>query len=306
MLIAFVHSGRSFMPEAEAYTNYFSSRNISCVVTTPEKINDIERDIEWFFLGADRTKLQKNIVRIHEYTSASTPPLSRLKDVVKKTISTKPDYRIFLNPFVQNSLRFNDDVPYGFREMGIPADWLETEQTIKEKKYDFIYTGDVSAQRKIHALLEPFTSGDLKKRTIVVISKNYEMLQKQFSSYPNIQFKGPLGHNQIRDQLLGSRYSLNFVPDIIPYNQQTSTKFLEYAANKIPIISTRYCWITEFQKKYGGNYFYLEPDLSNLNWEAITSFDFAFPDLSEWTWERQIGRSGVLDFLRRKFPGQNF
>jgi hypothetical protein len=49
MLIAFVHSGRSFMPEADAYTNYFSSRNISCVVTTPEKINDIERDLEWFF-----------------------------------------------------------------------------------------------------------------------------------------------------------------------------------------------------------------------------------------------------------------
>jgi hypothetical protein len=37
------------MPEADAYTNYFSSRNISCVVTTPEKINDIERDLEWFF-----------------------------------------------------------------------------------------------------------------------------------------------------------------------------------------------------------------------------------------------------------------
>jgi hypothetical protein len=132
------------------------------------------------------------------------------------------------------------------------------------------------------------------------------MLQKQFSSYTNIQFKGPLGHKQIRDQLLGYCYSLNFVPDIIPYNQQTSTKFLAYAANKIPIISTRYRWITEFQKKYGGNYFYLEPDLTNLNWEAVTSFDFAFPDLSEWTWEKQIGRSGVLDFLRRKFPGQNF
>jgi hypothetical protein len=46
----------------------------------------------------------------------------------------------------------------------------------------------------------------------------------------------------------------------------------------------------------------LKDDLTNFTWDNINQFDYAFPDLSELTWENQIKRSGVLEFLSAKFP----
>ncbi|MFT3936058.1 MAG: hypothetical protein QM726_20675 [Chitinophagaceae bacterium] len=303
MLIAFVHSGQSFMPEINAYVNYFTSKNISCIVTSKEKVSSIKRDVEWFFLGADHSKLQKNVLRIHEYTSTSTPPLASIKNFLKTEFSTKPHYRIFLNSFVQKKLGFMDNIPFGLRDMGISEKWLTSTETTIEKKNDFIYIGETSAKRKIDTLLMPFAGGKLRDRNILIVSKKYEALQKQFSKFPNIKFEGPVKHDDIKNLLLASRYAINYIPNQEPFNKQTSTKFLEYAATRTPIVSTEYEWLSEFKKKFGGNYFYLKPDLSNLNWGAVNDFNYSFPDLSEWTWEKQITQSGVLDFLKLKLPG---
>jgi hypothetical protein len=62
----------------------------------------------------------------------------------------------------------------------------------------------------------------------------------------------------------------------------------------------------QFQQRNGGDFFYLEPDLSNFTWKALQQYHFSFPDLSEWTWERQIRMSGVLEFLASKFPEVKF
>ena len=91
-----------------------------------------------------------------------------------------------------------------------------------------------------------------------------------------------------------------------PFNEQTSTKLLEYAALKMPIITTDYKWIRNFQKENGGNFFYLEKDLSNFIWKNISQFNYSFPDLKEWTWEKQIRKSGVLEFLQTKFRNLSF
>ena len=302
MLIAFVHSGRSFMPEVNAYIKYFSSRNISCVVTTPGELKNTARDVEWFFLGLDYSTPQKGIIRIHEYTSLSTPPVAGLKDFIKQKINTRPHYRIFLNAYVQEGMGFTDDVPFGFRDMGIQAEWLETDIPLREKKVDFIYTGDVSAQRKIPELLQLFTTASWRERTILVISQRYGELQQQFKRYPNISFTGPLPHQEVRDRLLTARYAVNFIPDMAPFNGQTSTKLLEYAAVKLPVVSTRYQWIKAFRETYGGEYFFLEAGLGNFNWQAISHFNYSFPNLANWTWEKQIERSGIVAFLRTKFP----
>ncbi len=74
---------------------------------------------------------------------------------------------------------------------------------------------------------------------------------------------------------------VNYIPDEEPFNAQTPTKFLEYAAMKIPVISTNYFWISEFQERYGGNYFFLKEDLSNMTWDRITGFPYEFPNLEK-------------------------
>jgi hypothetical protein len=88
-----------------------------------------------------------------------------------------------------------------------------------------------------------------------------------------------------------------------PLNQQTSTKFLEYLAVGLPVVSTHYDWIMRFEQEYGGNYCYVEQDLSNLRWERICGTIYASPDLSSWTWEQQIRRSGVLDLIEDHWGG---
>ena len=92
------------------------------------------------------------------------------------------------------------------------------------------------------------------------------------------------------------------MPDITPFSKQVSAKFLDYAACGIPVISSDYQWIKEFENSYGGRYFYLLPDLSNLTWEHIKAFSYAAPDLREWTWEKQIEKSGITSFLQKRFP----
>jgi glycosyltransferase involved in cell wall biosynthesis len=166
--------------------------------------------------------------------------------------------------------------------------------------------GSVYKERKTEKLLNCFTNGNLKEHSFLILSNNYEEIKNKLKSYQNIFFAGPVNHDEVKNYIEKSRFALNFILDEEPFNQQTSTKFLEYAALKIPIISTSYPWVKSFQKKYGGNYFYLNNDLSNLSWKNISGFSFSFPELREWTWEKQIRRSGVLEFLHLKFPELSF
>jgi hypothetical protein len=64
--------------------------------------------------------------------------------------------------------------------------------------------------------------------------------------------------------------------------------------------------VRSFQNNYGGNYFYLQSNLKNFTWENVNSFPYAQPDLSSWTYEKQILKSGVLEFLKSKYPGIKF
>jgi len=92
------------------------------------------------------------------------------------------------------------------------------------------------------------------------------------------------------------------MPDKLPYNQQVSAKFIDYTACGAKIISSDYAWIRDFQKKNGGEYFYLSDNLQNFTWDNINDFHYVRPELQHYTWNNQIERSGVLDFLQEKFP----
>lgn len=304
MTIAFVHNNKAFLPGLYGYRKFFTAHGIQCEVVTPDELGTVHRQIEWHFLGSDISKPKEGIYKIHEYPSASLPPFRKWKDWVKSFINTQPDFRIFQNEFVKNSLRFHDSIPYGYRELGIPEEWLSGSPSLL-KEYDFIYTGDVSASRKIKDILVLFTD-ELKQYSILVLSHRYEELKEQYSNYRNIIFKGPVQKEQVRDYLLKSRFAINYIPDIIPFNKQTSTKLLEYISCKVPVITTRYAWMNDFEKQYGGTYFYLEKDLKNFTWEAINNFSYSFPVLTEWTWEKQIRKSGILEFIMERFPELRF
>ena len=130
MRIAFIHQQNAFLPELEAYHDFFSTRGIECLSITPSDINNTTADVHWHFMG---TALKRtNSITIHEYTSASTPPFANIKDLAKKTLNSKPDYRLFLNRWVHARYQFRDNVPFGFRDMGVDSSFFQSKHKPKE------------------------------------------------------------------------------------------------------------------------------------------------------------------------------
>lgn len=290
----------------DAYSRFFSGYHIPCEIVNKNDLGLVHRHVEWWLMGTDLTKPKEGIFKIHEYCSSSVPPWRWWKDMYKTFFNAQPDFRLFLNEYVRKAFNFHDHIPFGYRDMGVPESWLLTAPFLHERDYDFVYTGDMSPVRQPELLLNCFSTGAMKDRTLLVIAKEYEQLQEAYSAHKNIVFIGPLPYHDMNTYILKARFGINYMIDKEPFNQQTSTKLLEYAALGMPVISTRYAWVERFQQQYGGNFFYLEPDLSNFTWEQVNNFPYLKPDMQQLTWERQIRRSGVLAFLESKFPEIRF
>jgi glycosyltransferase involved in cell wall biosynthesis len=285
----------------DAYSRFFSAYDVQCEVVSKNDLGLVHRHVEWWMMGTDLSKPKEGIFKIHEYCSSSIPPWRKWKNQWKSFFNAQPDFRLFLNEYVRKAFNFHDTIPFGYRNMGVPEQWLLEPKTV-EKEYDFVYTGDLSTIRQPEKLLNCFSTGALKDRSLLIISKDYEELQAAYQSYRNIVFMGPLPSHGMDSYIQKARFGINYVINLEPFSRQTSTKFLEYAALGLPVVTTRYHWIENFQQHYGGDYFFLEPDLSNFAWENLISFSYKQPDLSHWTWDWQIRSSGVLQFLQLKFP----
>jgi glycosyltransferase involved in cell wall biosynthesis len=299
MTIAFIHDHLSFLPEIEAYQAFFSQKGFSTMVLDFKewKNSSAKIDVEWMMMGTDISK-RTSAVRIHDYASSSAPPFMKLKNSFKSRFNTKPDFRLFLNNYVRDCFHFNDGIPSGIRDMGIDPGLSIDGQ--RGKKYDFIYTGSVKADRKVTDLLNRFIQKDLSSRTLLILSRDYEHIANEYRHYSNIMFRGPVSKPEVARYLSESRFAINYIPDREPYNKQTSTKFLEYQQFNIPVITTDYPWLCEFENKYGGIFFKIDASLKKLNWEDLLSFPFRPGDLSGWSWDKRIEESGVLEWLHSK------
>jgi glycosyltransferase involved in cell wall biosynthesis len=294
MLIAFTHRGKAFLPEIGAYRQFFGRYGIDTVDVHPDELFSLKPDVEWRFMGTHSHRHDEGLL-IHEYASASLPPLPYIKDRVKKKFNAKPDYRLFLNNYVKDRFHFRDETPFGYRDMGIDPGLLSLPA--EDKLYDFIYVGSVSPDMRPEKLLSCFERSSLRNKSLLILSKDYDTLRNLYRHAGNIIFKGPVTQQEVYRYIRQSSFALNYKPDIAPHNRQTSTKLLEYAACRTPIITTDFAWMRDFERQYGGKYFYLDKDMSNLSWERVNGFQYTFPDLDEWIWEKQIRRSGVLEFL---------
>jgi len=300
MTIGFIHPHKAFLPELIAYVDFFSARGVTTRVISKAELPGSECDVEWHFMG-QQTRRHKDRITIHEYASASVPPFSLLKDRIKQLVNATPDYRIFNNEYVLKQFQPNDGIPYGIRNYGIPSSTAFL-MPAEAKKYDFVYVGTVEKSRQPELLLDCFATGALKEHTLLVLTRNYDPLARAYAGAANIIFKGPVPYNEVYMHIQQARFGINYMPDVLPYNQQTSAKFIDYAACQLPVVTTDYAWVRSFQNHFGGNYFYLQGNLSNFTWENVNSFSYALPDLSSWTWEKQIRSSGVLEFLESRFP----
>lgn len=298
MKIGIVNSGKSYLPEINAYNSYLNNqKGIVTVNIIGDEIKEYaegDLDVIWKFPGIDLKRNFKNTKIIHEYNSISTGSNKKLKNNIKKLLNIKPDGRIFLNSNVEKSFNFNDRVPSINRDMGISKQFFIRNE---EKEYDFVYVGTMKKSRDLFRAIKPFTTA-LRDKTILLIGEPENDLYNEYNKFKNITFTGKVNYQEVANLASKAEFGFNYVPDIYPYNLQTSTKLLEYCAMGLKIVTNEYNWVNKFEIESGGGFFKLKPDFSNFTVEELKNFSFVTPDVSQLEWEILFNRINLLNFIK--------
>lgn len=291
MKINILLTGKSYAPEAYAYKDYLTSLGWTVNVSDCADI-ELNSDVNLFFMGSRFLFQRKknSIPEIHEYQSISTPPYIGVKNFIKKYMNTKPIGRVFLNDIVSSYLRPNDDVPFLLRDMGVDKCYFINK--VKNIDYDLVYCGSISGRNGILGELSRLCSIGLKIIVIGDISKSDANL---FNNYSNIEFTGRLSRLDIADVYSRSLAGLNYMPDIFPYNQQTSTKLIEYCASNLNIVSSSYNWVNQFKYLTGARFL----NLADLKCKAdFYDYKYSTPNVDHLEWFNLLKSIQFDDFVR--------
>ena len=295
--IVFERKPNVYLPEIIAYINYIENNISEFSAFDSEQIDDYnptDFDIVWRFMGLDIRGTGRTVV--HEYNSLSTGNFSSIKNKIKQTINIKPDARIFLNETVKKGFSFIDDIPFKYRDMGVDSIFFQHRKK-NEPEYDFVYAGSLDRGKIIFSVLNHFRT-TLKTSTLLIIGDVPDDLLKEYKNTYNIIFTGRVPYEEVAVLISKARYGLNLMPDKYPFNLQTATKVLEYCASGLPIISTDYSWIRQFERKKNGKFFFLNYNLENFTIENLEKHSFQTPKVDDYKWETVINNSKIFDLLR--------
>ncbi|EGQ0034431.1 glycosyltransferase [Escherichia albertii] len=289
--IALVSTGKANLPEIEAYKEYFSETFDVSVVNKNDDLSCY--DVLWYFMGFGGNKINSNQFLIHEFSSISVPPFSKTKNFIKKIILPKPNLRVFLNESVQQQFNFNDRVPFCYRDMGV-NDKPVVERNYK--KYDILYVGAI-AGRQLDDALNLILSYQLDCK-IAILGKVEEKFKEKYKD-TNVIFLGQVPYNQVATVISESNLCLNWIPNVYPYNIQTSTKFLEYLAQNKQIISNSYPWVDSYCQQH--NIEYINIHDSNSIRRALSSVIIQKSTHIPSSWREVIMNSGIENKIKSYF-----
>lgn len=293
--IVFERKKNVYLPEIDAYMAYLRERHPHVEAIDSADI-PAGVDVIWRFTGFDRSPVATGGARVvHEYGSLSVPPCARLKNKIKKWINVRPAQRVFLNGKVAQEFGFADGVPAHLRDMGISAGFFGGAPAAPN--YDFVYCGSLYRGSEVLQFLHHFASASQGKMLVIGTVRAED--ERALSHTGNITFTGRVNYADIPALIRRARYGLNIIPDAYPFNIQTSTKILEYAAAGLSIISNDYAWARQFERERNAKFFYLPKDLHDFSIAALERYPFITPDVRDLEWSGIIERSGIFDFLTK-------
>ena len=296
MLIHFVHTGPAYMPELDAYAAYATTLGHSTVLHRDTASIPDDAQVVWWMCGRvpqREARRLKKAFHIHEYASTSVPPYAWLKDVVKHWTQPRPDFRIFQNGWVRERMAFDDQVPHALRDMGVADTFFEAATLCVEPEFDLVYLGEMNRLLPFVPLLQAIGQAG---RSLLLVGDVPEALRQQLP--PHVTCTGRVPYAEVPRQLRRARIGLNLVSNALPYNQQTSTKVLEYCAVGLPVVSNDYAWVRYFTTHYEGNFYLLRDDPST--WvssfgPALDAYPYSVPDVSCLAWPRVLAKLPVWD-----------
>ncbi len=290
-----LHGGKAYLPEIEAYEQYFGDRELfevfDCMSLQHYSLKDF--DVAWHFMGLDFSR--EKIFTVHEYQSLSCGRFNGVKDFIKRRLNVVPDLRVFQSEHIRRSLNFKDSVTYCYREMGIDERFFgQTGQ----KDYDFVYLGNIGKERGVCRLLDKFKS-DIRSMTLLVIGDVPAEIYRHYKVATNIIFSGRVAYYDVPKYAVRARYGINYIENKWPYARQTSTKLLEYCALGLPVITTSYEWVNRFENRHHARFYKITEDLNNFNIGEIEAFPYTIPEVDTYEWKNIIENSGIHDLLVR-------
>ena len=241
--------------------------------------------VVWWFCG--RVPLReahrlRGAFQIHEYASASIPPYAWLKDQVKHWTQPRPDYRIYQNGWVRERMGFADGVPHALRDMGVAEYFFDTPTHTQTPEFDLVYLGEMS---RLLAFIPVLQAIDAAGRSLLLVGDVPAELQMHLP--PNVTCTGREAHADVPRHLRRARFGLNLVPNTTPYQQQTSTKVLEYCAVGLRVVSNAYPWVRYFMAQHKANFYLLNDDAPSLVTsfgEALDAYPYEVPDVRALAW----------------------
>tara|TARA_B110000003_G_scaffold244578_1_gene253774 strand:+ start:236 stop:1111 length:876 start_codon:yes stop_codon:yes gene_type:complete len=288
MIVGILSNKKSYLPEIIAYRNYFIKNNIKVIISDQE-LSLKKCHVIIMFCGFFLKKKLKNKIYIHDYSSLSTPPFCGAKDIIKKYFNFKPNLRIFNSKLIKDNMNYNDKVPYIIRSQGVLKNFFQKRS--KKFTYDFLYTGSIEARKGLNKIFFKYLKLGF---SILVIGNVSEAYKDKFSNFAKIKFLGPKKYINIYRYYKMCNYGLNYIPDEFPYNAQYSTKFLEYSASKMNIVSNKTDFMNKISKKYKIKNVYDE-DIHNA--EDLKKAKFQHANLLHYEWNQVIEKSGILKKL---------
>lgn len=293
MLIHFVHTGDAYLPELQAYAAFVQAAGHQAQLHRQIQTIPADAAVLWWLCGQVSPQLTQrypSAFHIHEYASASVPPLAWLKDRVKRWRQAVPQYRVYQNAWVRQRMGFGDAVPWELRDMGVSADFFDTPATPTEPEFDFVYLGEM---RRLRHFLPVFDALADTGRRVLLVGQMPDELWPRLRRHANIETSGRVPHAQVPALLRRARHGLNLVPDQLPYTEQTSTKLLEYCAAGLRVVSTDYPWVRAFERQHGARFAYLPRRASAAAYQAelgpaLDLLPLATPDMRPLAWPRLL------------------
>jgi hypothetical protein len=301
--IHFVRNGPSYLPELDAYTAYLSTLGCASHIHDQSKTVPTDAQVVWWICG--RVPLReawrlRHAFQVHEYTSASVPPHAWLKDQVKHWTQPRPDYRIFQNGWVRERMGFGYEVPHALRDMGVAPHFFDiarpaVQATLPEPEFDLVYLGEMGRLLPFLPVLQSIHDAG---RSVLLVGDVPDNVRTQLP--PSVTCAGRVPHTQVPRQLRRARFGLNLVSNVEPYNQQTSTKLLEYCAAGLRVVSNDYAWVRYFATQHEGNFHLLhdEPNTWQHSFgEALDAYPYVVPDVSKLAWPEVLKALPIWSLL---------
>lgn len=305
MLIDFVHTGDAYLPELPAYEAFLRQAGHGARIHRTANTIPADARVLWWLCGrVDPALAQRHAtaIHVHEYASASVPPWAWLKDRIKRWRQPRPDYRIFQNDWVRQRMGFADATPWALRDMGIAPVFWEPSASPTAPKHDFVYLGEM---RRLRHFLPLFEALAQIGKSVLLIGELPDDLVPLLLRQGHVQLTGRVPQEAVPALLRRARHGLNLVPDRLPYTRQTSTKLLEYCAAGLPVVSTEYAWVRDFERTHEARFAYVPAHApvdvyATLLGPALATMPLRVPDVRHLVWPELLRELEVWSWLEAR------